>query len=121
MKHVLIVEDNTDIRGLYEDAFRRAGYEVETAYSGAEGLQKAGQQEFEIIVLDILMLELSGIDFLKGFEPVKHPTTTVVIVSNLDSQNIVQKARDLGVVNYLIKSKYTPKQLVEAIEAIVRK
>lgn len=119
MKSVLIIEDYESIKSLYTDAFLRAGYEVETAESGSDGLKKTQHRAFDIIILDMLMIELSGMDFLKSFEATKHPQTTVIVVSNLDSSNIVQKAQDLGAVKYLIKSQYTPKQLVEAVQAII--
>lgn len=120
MKKVLIVEDYESIQNLYVDAFIRAKFEVETAHSGDEALQKTKHQEFDIILLDILMLGLSGIDFLKDFDTGRHPGTTVIVVSNLDSPGIIQKAQDLGAKKYLIKSNYTPKELVEAVQKLTQ-
>src|SRR5690349_19071552 len=99
---VLIVEDYVSIKNLYSDAFLRAGYDVDTAASGAEGLKKTEGREFNIIVLDMLMLQLSGTDFLQDFEPAKHPNTLVVVVSNLDSPVVIEKAKALGAAHYLI-------------------
>lgn len=118
MKSVLIVEDYESIKHLYTDAFLRAGYSVDTAQSGAEGLEKIKKHVFDLIVLDILMLELSGTDFLKEFDPKKHPKTKVVVVSNLDSPNVIDRAKELGAADYLIKSQYTPDELVKAVEAV---
>jgi DNA-binding NtrC family response regulator len=114
MSSVLIVEDYESIKNLYVDAFTRAGFTVDTAKSGSEGLEKTAKTEFDLIILDILMLDLAGTDFLKDFETAKHPGTKVVVVSNLDSPNVIEKAKGLGAVAYLIKSQYTPDQLVEA-------
>src|SRR5487761_1115602 len=118
MKSVLIVEDYESIKNLYAYAFMRAGFDVETADSGAVGLTKTQNREFDIIILDMLMLNFSGTDFLKSFETAKHSNTTVVVVSNLDSANVVQKAQALGAVKYLIKSQYTPDELVKAVQEI---
>ena len=74
--------------------------------------------EFDVIVLDILMLELSGTDFLKEFDTKKHPKTKVVVVSNLDSPNVIERAKELGAIDYLIKSQYTPDQLVESVKSL---
>jgi DNA-binding response OmpR family regulator len=117
MSSVLIVEDYVSIKGLYAQAFSRAGFEVETAASGNEGLKKVAERDFDIIILDVLMLELSGSEFLEKFEPAKHSQTQVVVVSNLDSQDVVEKMKGLGAVDYLVKSQYTPEQLVETIQA----
>jgi DNA-binding NtrC family response regulator len=119
MTSVLIVEDYQSIQDIYAHAFRQAGFEVETARSGAEGLKKVGQREYEVIVLDMLMLELSGNDFLEGFEATKHPDTKVVVTSNLDSPKVIEKAKSLGAADYLIKSQYTPKQLVDHVQALL--
>lgn len=125
MNSVLIVEDYESIKDQYAVAFQRAGFEVDTAHSGAEGLEKVEtlkklkDREYTVVVLDILMLELSGTDFLRVFEPAKHPNTKVVVVSNLDSPNVIEKAKSLGAVDYLIKSQFTPKQLVEHIQALL--
>lgn len=119
MSSVLIVEDYQSIQDLYANAFGQAGFEVETAHSGAEGLEKVKRQDYDIIILDMLMLELSGTDFLKGFEAAKHPNTKVIVVSNLDSPKVIEKAKALGAVDYLIKSQYTPKQLVDTVRAML--
>lgn len=125
MNSVLVVEDYQSINDQYAVAFQHAGFEVDTAHSGAEGLekveafQKLKGREYTVIVLDILMLELSGTDFLRVFEPAKHPNTKVVVVSNLDSPNVIEKAKSLGAVDYLIKAQYTPKQLVEHVQTLL--
>lgn len=116
MHSILVIEDYESIKNLYADAFRSAGFKVETATSGYEGLQKTKSHHFDVIVLDILMLNLGGVDFLKGFDSTKHPNTKVIVVSNLDSPNVIEKAKSLGVTDYLIKSQYTPAQLVSVVE-----
>ena len=120
MKKILIVEDYESIKNLYTEAFMLAGFKVETAQSGDEGLKKTANQNYDVIVLDMLMLELSGIDFLESFETSAHPQTIVVVVSNLDSPELVQRAKKLGVQHYLVKANYTPQELVDAIQAILK-
>jgi len=117
MKSVLIIEDYDNIKNLYVDAFVRAGYEVETAGSGNAGLTKTAQREYDVIILDMLMLELSGLDFLKAFDAPKHPKTMIVVTSNLNSENIIEKATALGATKYLIKADYTPQEIVAVVEA----
>lgn len=118
-KKVLIIEDYESIKNLYASEFLRADFEVDTAESGDEGLKHTKSQEYDVIILDMLMMELSGLDFLEGFEAAEHPKTAVVVVSNLDSPDVMERAEKLGAKKYLIKSDYTPKELVEAVQAII--
>jgi DNA-binding NarL/FixJ family response regulator len=120
MKSVLIIEDYDSIKGVYAEAFKWAGYAVETADSGDEGLKKAAQHEFDVVILDMLMLELSGLDFLREFDATKHPNTLIVVTSNLNSPSIIEKATALGARKYLIKSDHTPKEIVEIVETLKR-
>ncbi len=119
MQSILIVEDYESIKNIYTKAFTEAGFAVDTAHSGMEGLEKTTKKEYDVILLDILMLELSGIDFLKAFEAKKHPKTIIIVTTNLDSPGVVKKAEDLGAIKYIIKSQYTPNQLIEAVKSLM--
>jgi CheY-like chemotaxis protein len=121
MSSILIVEDYESLKTLYVSAFSHAGFEVETAMSGIEALTKTKNKEFDVILLDMLMLGLSGAEFLEKFHANKHPDTTIIAISNLDSSQVVKKAESLGAVKYLLKSQYTPPQLVEAVKEIINK
>ena len=121
MSSVLIVEDYVNIKNLYSQAFTIAGFDVSTASSGNEGLKKVAERDFDVIVLDVLMLELSGSEFLEAFQAANHPQTKVIVVSNLDSQAVVEKMKALGAVDYLVKSQYTPQQVVDAVQAQLTK
>ena len=121
MATVLIVEDYENIKNQYAEAFVRAGYSVDAAGSGNEALKKTSDQSFDVIILDMLMLDLSGSDFLQEFKAAEHPDTKVIVVSNLDSPGVIEKAKALGASAYLIKSQYTPQSLVDAVGALTSK
>ena len=116
MPKILLVEDYESIRNVYAFAFTQAGFSVDTAGSGAEALQKVAKVEYDLICLDMVMLEFSGMEFLEIFRA-KFPNshTKVIVTSNIDSPSIMRKAAALGVSKYLIKAHFTPKQLVEMI------
>ena len=120
MASVLVVEDYESIKDLYYKAFTAAGYETATAGSGAEALRMVADKHFDVIVLDMLMLELSGLDFLRQFALTKDAASTkIVVVTNLDSQNIMNEALTLGVDKYLLKAHYTPQQIVAEAAAVL--
>src|SRR5664279_4468287 len=120
MQRILLVEDYENIRNVYFIALTEEGFQVETAGSGAEALEKVAATVYDLICLDMVMLEYSGMEFLEFFRA-KQPEskTKVIVLSNIDSPKIVERAKALGVEQYLVKSRYTPKQLVAFIRKVL--
>jgi two-component system response regulator AdeR len=115
-KRVLIVEDDEILREIYETKFEMEGFDVATARDGVEGLQLAGSTEPDIILLDMLMPRMTGLEFLKAYGLAsKHPTVKAVIMSNKSSAPEINQAKALGVLDYLIKSQHTPEEIVEKV------
>jgi two-component system, OmpR family, response regulator ResD len=116
---VLIIEDYESIKQMYVDALTRAGFKVEVASDGEEALEKAAHQEFDVILLDMLMPNAGGLEFLKAFDPKKHADTKIIVLSNFESPELSRQVMDLGVVKYLTKVNYTPQQVIAQIEALL--
>lgn len=116
-KKVLLVEDEEKISGMYRDVLLQNGFEVLVAETVRQGLEKAKTGKVDLILLDILLPEESGIAFLrklrKGFENIRVP---VVIVSNYSTETIREEAFNLGVKDYLLKTDFTPQLLAEKIK-----
>lgn len=109
---VLLIEDEREVAELYRLKLSLDGYNVEIATDGKEGLEKAFAAKPDLIFLDIKM---PGMD---GFEVLKHlrsndltKTTPVVILSNFDEQEMIEKGLTLGANEYLIKSQFNPGEL----------
>ncbi len=116
MAKILLVEDYESIRNVYLFALTEEGFQTDTAASGADALTMVAKSEYDLICLDMVMLQYSGLEFLKAFRA-QYPEskTKVIVVSNIDSPNIIDQAKALGVEQYLVKSHYTPKQLATVI------
>jgi len=99
---VLLVEDETIVRESLRDWLIEDGYDVECVDTGEEALERTKQEEFGVIVLD---LRLPGIDGLQVFEQAKElkPETKGVIITAYPSKETLDKARKLGLVDYLVK------------------
>jgi DNA-binding NtrC family response regulator len=99
---VLLVEDETIVRESLRDWLVEDGYDVECVDSGEDALKRIKQEEFGVIVLD---LRLPGIDGLQVFEQAKElkPETKGVIITAYPSKETLDKARQLGLVDYLVK------------------
>ena len=113
-KTVLIIEDDPLLSKMYEAKFISEGFNVLKAADGEEGMKVAIASHPSLLVLDVMMPRLSGIDMLVELrKDVWGKTVPVVIISNLSEQNEGDKAKTLGVLEYLIKANITPGELVE--------
>jgi chemosensory pili system protein ChpA (sensor histidine kinase/response regulator) len=114
---ILIVEDDTLLSKMYYSIFTSENYQVDTAINGEEGLEKARAGKPALILLDIMMPKLNGMEVLKKLKAdpdVKN--IPVVVLTNLAGDADIQTALNMGAVRYIIKSEHKPKE----VEAIVR-
>ncbi len=119
---ILIIEDDLFIKELYERQLKKAGFVVETAEDGSEGLLKSSQRQWSLILLDIMLPEVNGLDVLRTLKT--KPETKnipVILLTNLGQDSLIKEAFDLGAEAYLIKSAYTPKQVVEEVEEFFKR
>lgn len=119
MKKILIVDDDQFLRDLYEEILKDAGYEVEMAVDGEEGLAKIVSVQYDLVLLDIMMPKLDGIGVLKKLQ--ENPPAIknkVVMLTNLAHNPIIKEATSLGALSYLIKADLTPDQLVDNVKKL---
>ncbi len=120
MAKILIIEDDELIRRMYEQIFIFRGYEVAAATNGEEGLERARATKPAIILLDIMMPKMNGLDMLKRLKAipeVKH--IPVIILTNLLGIADAETALREGAIKYIGKSDYTPKEIVDIAEEVL--
>jgi CheY-like chemotaxis protein len=117
MKKILIAEDDFFIRDIYSRVFSLSGYEVQVAVDGADALEKIKAQPYDMILLDIMMPKMTGIDVLRNLRSQESSAknTPVFIITNLGQQNVIEEAFKMGMDGYIIKSQVTPQQIVGEI------
>ena len=109
---VLLIEDEKEVAELYRLKLSLDGYNVVIATDGKEGLEKAFSVKPDLIFLDIKMPEMDGFEVLKNLRSNEiTKTTPVVILSNFDEQEMIEKGLTLGANEYLIKSQFNPGEL----------
>ncbi len=114
---VLLVEDDPLLTKMYKSKFESEGFNFVTANDGVEGLEIAQKGNIDIIILDLMMPKMSGIDLLANLRTgTKGKDTPVVVLTNLTQVEEKQRALDLGVKEYLVKANQTPGQIVEKIK-----
>jgi DNA-binding response OmpR family regulator len=116
MAQILIVEDYPSLQKIYGIAAKDAGHTFLLAKDGTEALKQAIEHTPDLILLDLLMPDVNGVEFLRQYDLKKHPQTKVIVFSNMDSPVLRAELSELGVTAYLIKSEYTPKELMDVVE-----
>lgn len=118
---VLIVEDDRDLREAYVMILQSEGIDVHSAENGQVALNTIQSHGFPgIIFLDLRMPVMDGIAFLQEFNAPSHPETEVVVFSNYDAKNEIDKAYELGAKRYVLKARAAPKELIRIVNTIIR-
>ena len=116
-KKILIVEDEKILGEMYRDKFILAGFEIILAVSAEEGHEFLSKEKPDLILLDILLPRENGITFLTKLR--KNPETAsipVIAFSNFDDSLTKKEALSLGAKDYLIKTAYTPQEIIKKIK-----
>ena len=114
---VLLIEDEPEVLELYRLKLTLDEYNVVTASNGKDGLKKAVDESPELIFLAIKMPEMDGFEVLKKLRSdTKTKNIPVVILSNFDEQDMIEKGLSLGANEYLIKSQFTPEEISSKIK-----
>jgi len=122
MAKILIVEDDKVLNQAYELILKKEGHEVRTAFDGKEALAIVHDFEPLVILLDLLMPVMGGLDFLREYDVIaKHPDAFVVILSNLGDEDAVQEGMDLGAYKYVVKAHASPAQLSVLVNHLINK
>ena len=120
MAKILIVEDDALIIRLYQKVFTSQGYEVETAINGEEGLAKARSVKPDLILLDIMMPKLNGLEMLRQLKAIPDvEKIPVVVLTNLSGDADAETALQEGAVKYIVKSDYKPKEIFNIVDGIM--
>jgi len=113
---VLLIEDDKFLRKACEASLKKRGLTILTAVDGEEGLQQARTNTPDLILLDMLMPKLSGLETLEALKKdEKTRAIPVVILSNSSIDTKVQKATALGAVGYLVKASLSLQELGDKV------
>lgn len=114
---ILIVEDEAALSEAYQLVLQQAGYNVSVVFNGKEALQLSKTLEPDIILLDLRMPQMDGVEFLRRYKlKDEHPGVRVLIFSNYDMQKEIDEAFKLGADRYMLKAWASPKELLQVIE-----
>jgi CheY-like chemotaxis protein len=115
-KKVLCIEDEHFISELYDRALTKSGYDVTVELDGAKGLKAAQTDQFDIILLDLMMPSMTGIEVLKALrDPAQTPKlhAKIIVTTNLEQREEIRADIESHADGYLIKAEITPYELVD--------
>ncbi len=120
MTKILIVEDDPLMSRMYQKIFKFEGFDVDFAADGEEGLDKIRSTKPTLILLDIMMPKINGLEVLTKIK--QDPETKaipVIMLTNLAGTQDAEAALTKGAVKYIIKSENEPKQVVNMVKEIL--
>ena len=121
MTKILCIEDEFFISELYTRALHTAGYEVVVVSDGDTALLEAEKDIYDIILLDIMIPGLNGIEILRRLRRTDRPTplkAKIIITTNLDQEESTRTKIEQQADGYLIKAEITPRELVEYLKQL---
>lgn len=120
MGTVLVVEDSSSAREIVMRILRREGYVVQGAASAREALDSVGQHCPDLVLLDMMMPEMDGMDLLQVLR--SDPQTRelpVIFLSALSDEERIRKATELGAQGYLVKTRVSYEELLRQVSRFV--
>ncbi len=116
-KKILIVEDETFIADLYARELTKNGFQVQVANDGSTGLSYLEQNQYDLLLLDIMLPGINGLQVLKEWK-LKNMISAmpILLLTNLGQDEVIKEAFNMGASGYLIKAAYTPAQVVNEVQ-----
>jgi CheY-like chemotaxis protein len=120
MARILVVEDEIALAEVYSFVLKHKGHKVWTAGDGQLALDKLAVARPDIILLDMMMPHMGGIEFLENYQKQKPQHVKIIILSNMQSREHETRARELGADRYEIKASVSPEQLLKMVDEALK-
>lgn len=120
MTKIVIVEDDPLMKRMYQKAFGFEGYDVQIAGDGVEGLDVIRAQKPTIVLLDVMMPKMNGLEVLEKLKA--DPETKgipVIMLTNLAGERDAEAGIMKGAVKYIVKSEHDPQEIVGMVKEIL--
>jgi len=117
---ILIVEDTELIRKIYADKLAQEGYQVQVASNGLEALNLLRAERVDLILLDLIMPVMSGLEALETIKAdPRLQDIPIIVLSNLGQETDIERGLELGAMDYLVKNEAKPSDVVEKIALVL--
>ena len=117
MKKILFIEDESTLQKTFGDVLDKNDHKMISALDGETGLRLAKAEKPDLILLDLILPRMHGFEVLEKLK--KDPETReipVIVLTNLEKMEDVEKAIELGATTYLVKTQYALKEVMEKVK-----
>ena len=122
MKKILFIEDESALQKTFRDVLEKEGYQMISALDGESGLRLAKSQKPDLILLDLILPRKDGFEVLKELkEDEATKEIPVIVLTNLEDIESVEKAIELGATTYLVKAQYTLEEVIQKVKKALEK
>lgn len=113
---ILIVEDEKPMAHALEIKMKAGGFDAQTAHDGEQAMKALEANEFDLIILDLIMPRLDGFGVLERMKD-KHIGTPVIVASNLGQDTDIKRALALGAIDYFVKSNVSIADIIAKVKS----
>jgi len=122
MAKIIIMEDDLFLLSILVEKLKEAGFGIEMAIDGEDGLNKIKAGGFDLVLLDMVLPKIDGFKILEELrDDNRIKKTPVIVLSNLYDKNNIDKAILLGAKDYIVKARSTPEEIVLKIKSFLVK
>jgi len=121
-KKILLVEDDPFLIDIYTTRLKEEGYSVEVSTSGSDCLKKISKENFDLLILDLILPDMNGLEVLKKINEKKESFRglKIIILSNIGDKKEIEEGIRLGADKYLIKAHHTPSDIIKEIKNLLK-
>lgn len=126
-RKILVVEDDPFLSDIYNTKLKQAGFTVDLAMAGEECIEKLSANQYDLMVLDIVLPQLNGWEILGRVKEMRRQNPNspinnlkIIILSNLGQKEEIKKGLDLGADGFMIKAHFTPSEVAEEIDKALK-
>lgn len=117
---ILLVDDDVFLRDMYATKFAETGDSVTGVQSGAEALQYIAKDFFDVIIMDMVMPGMTGVELLTAIKSVESAQKSkCIVLSNQGEDSDKRAAEEQGALGYIIKAESIPSEVVEKVHKLV--
>lgn len=111
-KRILLIEDEESLRSVMQSALKQSGFLVDTAVDGEEALEAIRAQTADLILLDVILPKMNGIEILEALTPAEKARAPIIVFSVSTAPITPEKLKELGVAGSIVKSDMTPEDVI---------
>jgi DNA-binding response OmpR family regulator len=122
MKKILFIEDESALQKTFGEVLGQEGYEVVSALDGESGLRLAESEKPDLILLDLVLPKIHGFEVLKKLKGDSNTKDIpIIVLTNLEAIEDVDKAIELGATTYLVKAQYSLEEVLIKVKKVLEK